>query len=65
MNNDELKTLKELYQTNAGISDEELLEEAIVTLENYLLLKDKNELYHCSRVEVIAYLALLEQHKVK
>lgn len=61
MDSKTLSKLKTLYQINDGLSDEDLLEEAITTLEDYLLNKDKNDLFHHSRVEVIAYLALLKQ----
>lgn len=61
MDSKTLSKLKTLYQINDGLSDEDLLEEAITTLEDYLLNKDKNDLFQHSRVEVIAYLALLEQ----
>lgn len=61
MDSKTLSKLKTLYQTNDGLSDEDLLEEAITTLEDYLLNKDKNDLFHHSRVEVLAYLALLKQ----
>lgn len=61
MDSKTLSKLKKLYQTNDGLSDEDLLEEAITTLEDYLSLKDKNDLFYHSRVEVIAYLALLKQ----
>lgn len=61
MDSKTLSKLKTLYQINDGLSDEDLLEEAITTLEDYLLNKDKNDLFRHSRVEVIAYLALLKQ----
>ena len=65
MDSKTLSKLKAIYQTKDGISDEDLLEEAITTLEDYLLNKDKNDLFHHSRVEVIAYLALLKEQARK
>lgn len=51
-----IQMLKDNYQ---DVSNEELFDEAIITLENYFNVLDTNELYHHSRVNVIAYLALL------
>lgn len=51
--------LKDIYQESAGISDADLYDEAIETLENYFAALVPAELYHRSRVEVIAYLALI------
>lgn len=55
--------LKDIYQDSAGISDDELYDEAIATLENYFSALVPGELYHRSRVDVIAYLALLNERE--
>lgn len=55
--------LKDIYQESAGISDADLYDEAIATLEDYFSSLVPSELYHHSRVKVIAYLALLNERE--
>lgn len=46
------------YQEYDGVTDDELLDEAIATLEGFFPVMDKNELMHHNRPLVISYLAL-------
>lgn len=54
--------LKDIYQESAGISDADLYDEAITTLENYFAIIP-GYLYYRSRVEAIAYLALINERE--
>lgn len=55
-----IETLRHCYQYDEDIADDDLVDEAIETLEQVLLQKDGYTLYHRSRPEVLAYLALLQ-----
>ena len=61
------KLREKLYRhyQEPGQSDDQLLEEAIVTLEHYLELKNEFELLHRSRPLAIAYLALCHEKDVR
>lgn len=46
------------YAEDDGVQDDNLLDEAIATLENYFGYLDEDQLIHHNRVDAIAYLAL-------
>lgn len=58
-----INVLKLCYQYDEDIADDDLVDEAIATLEQVLLQKDSFALLNRSRTEVIAYLALLQVRK--
>lgn len=57
------------YQESDGVDDDELLDEAIATCEDYFETMDKERLMHHSRPLVVSYLALKsiksEQYKLQ
>lgn len=60
MTEEEINLLKKLYLCDLSINTaDDLVNEAIMTLEHYFMLMNKDDLYKRSRQLVIPYLALI------